>query len=254
MQKKIGVIFVLMFILCGVCGADENDKLPQILRVQADKVTIVDSQSRLKILLAVSNHLGKEIIIKPKIDFKESVLTILKRAEGGKILHSRFGINSNIAFIEKKWGKPQGDYKEKNLRMSLYKDRFITLKYPLKGFRVKEVACHSFFNSPALPSLAEFKEGLGKPLKEYHLPDIIAESKKHGLDITKRLQEMGIAKKSTNVEKAIHSGDLDITVCLFKAGKYYFFVKECRIRKDTQYYRSIGVRTDQDILGDPWII
>lgn len=254
-MRKIGAMLVMFFILCGVCGADENDKLPQVLRVQADNETIVDSQSRLKILLAVSNHLGKEIVIKPKIDFKENVLAIFKRAEAGKIVHSgRFGINSSIQSIEKAWGKSQGDFVDKNLKLALYKDRYITFKYPSKGFKIKEVCCHSFFGSPVLPSLMEFKEGLGKPLKEYHLPEIIEASKKQGINIVKRLQERGITKKSTNIPNAVKSGELDITICMYKAGKYFLFVTECRVRKDTQYYRSVGVRLDQNIIGDPWII
>ena len=75
MRRKIGIILALFFILCGVCGADENDKLPQVMRVKVDNLTVLDSQSRLKVLLAVSTHLGKEIIIKPKIIIFNFILT-----------------------------------------------------------------------------------------------------------------------------------------------------------------------------------
>lgn len=87
-RKKLLISLVLFIVLGGICVADENDKLSQVMRVQADKVTVVDSQSRLKILLAVSTNLGKEIVIKPKKDFQESVHHFLSRAKEGKMLHS----------------------------------------------------------------------------------------------------------------------------------------------------------------------
>lgn len=138
--------------------------------------------------------------------------------------------------------------------MILYKDRFITFKYPAKGFRITDVSCHSFFGSPCLPPMSEFKEGLGKPYKEYNLLQLIEESKKRGTNLVKRLQERGITKKATNIKDAIQSDELDIKVVIYKAGRYFLYMTECRICKDTKFYRSVGVRKDADILSDPWII